>query len=75
VYLDIVSPLPSAMRLAYELCGADRLVFASDHPWVDPGLIIGNLRSLKLDPEDERKIGSANATRLFKLPTSTTARG
>jgi predicted TIM-barrel fold metal-dependent hydrolase len=67
VYLDIVSPLPLAMRFGHDFMGSDRLLFASDHPWVDPGLIIDGLRSLALPAEDERKIFAGNAARLFKL--------
>ena len=40
VWLDIVSPLPLAMRFAYDFMGGERLLFASDHPWVEPGLIL-----------------------------------
>jgi len=67
VYLDIVSPLPLAMRFGYEFMGADRLLFASDHPWVDPQLIIDSLRSLNLPAADEAKIFQANARQLFRL--------
>lgn len=67
VYLDIVSPLPLAMRFGYDFVGPDKLLFASDHPWVDPQLIVGHLQSLKLPAGDERKIYCDNARKLFKL--------
>jgi predicted TIM-barrel fold metal-dependent hydrolase len=67
VYLDTVSPLPAAIRYAYDYVGPDRLLFASDHPWVDPNLIIKNVRSLKLPAADETKIFRDNARRLFQL--------
>ncbi|NWG12031.1 MAG: amidohydrolase [Acidobacteria bacterium] len=67
VYLDIVSPLPQAMRFAYEFMGADRLLYASDHPWVDPKLILDGLRSLSLPKADEEKILGGNAQKLFRL--------
>lgn len=67
VLLDVVSPLPLAMRFAYDFMGPDKLLYASDHPWVDPQLIADGLRSLKLPPADERKILSGNATALFGL--------
>jgi len=53
------------MRFAYDFMGPDRLLFASDHPWVEPGLILQNLLSLKLPRGDEKKILSENARRLF----------
>ncbi|MCX8037592.1 MAG: amidohydrolase family protein [Candidatus Sumerlaeia bacterium] len=67
VWLDIVSPLPLAMKFAYDLVGADRLIFGSDHPWVDPRLILDGLRSLKLPPDDEAKILGGNAAKVFRL--------
>jgi len=67
VWLDIVSPLPLAMRFGYDFMGADRLLFASDHPWVDPRLILDALNSLELPAADRDKILQANARRLFKI--------
>lgn len=67
VWLDIVSPLPGAMRLAYDLMGPERLLYASDHPWVAPGLILSALRRLNLPAADEAKILGGNARTLFGL--------
>jgi predicted TIM-barrel fold metal-dependent hydrolase len=67
IWMDIVSPLPQAMRFAYEFMGPDRLLFASDHPWVEPALIIEGLRGLNLPAVDEEKIFSGNARELFNL--------
>ncbi|MBA3441544.1 MAG: amidohydrolase, partial [Pyrinomonadaceae bacterium] len=67
VYLDTVTPIPLAIRYAYDFVGPDRLLFASDHPWVDPKLIVENIKSLNFPAEDERKIFEINARRLFKL--------
>jgi predicted TIM-barrel fold metal-dependent hydrolase len=46
---------------------ADRLLYASDHPWVDPKLILDGLRSLSLPRADEEKILGGNARKLFRL--------
>jgi len=67
VTFDIVSPLPAAIRFCYDMFGPERLLFASDHPWVDPGLILDSLRSLKLPAHDESRILHENARRLFAL--------
>jgi len=67
VYFDIVSPQPLAMKFAVEFSGPDRLLFGSDHPWVDPKLILDSLRSLHLPPEHEAAILYNNASKIFKL--------
>jgi predicted TIM-barrel fold metal-dependent hydrolase len=43
------------------------MLYASDHPWVDPKMITGLVKSLKLPAATETKIFTANARRLFKL--------
>lgn len=67
IYMDIVSPLPEAMRFALDFSSADKLLFSSDHPWVQPKEILDPLRSLKLPAADEQKILSGNARQLFGL--------
>lgn len=67
IHMDIVSPLPEAMRFALDFSSADKLLFSSDHPWVDPKEILDPLHSLKLPAADEQKILSGNARRLFNL--------
>jgi aminocarboxymuconate-semialdehyde decarboxylase len=67
IYMDIVSPLPEAMRFALDFSGPDRLLFSSDHPWVQPKEILDPFRSLKLPPADEAKILAGNARQLFNL--------
>jgi predicted TIM-barrel fold metal-dependent hydrolase len=56
-----------AIRYAYDLVGPDRLLFGSDHPWVDPQLILEGIRSLKLPSAAEEKILGGNARALFAL--------
>lgn len=67
IWLDIVSPLPLAMKFGVEFMGAGRLLFSSDHPWVEPQLISDDLRSLHLPPPDEAAIFGGNARSLFRL--------
>jgi predicted TIM-barrel fold metal-dependent hydrolase len=67
IWLDVVSPLPLAMKFACDFMGPDRLLYASDHPWVEPQLISDGLRSLRLSAADERKIFCDNARSLFRL--------
>ncbi|MEJ7608568.1 MAG: amidohydrolase family protein [Bryobacteraceae bacterium] len=67
VYLDTVSPIPLAIRYGYDFAGPDKVLYASDHPWVDPQLIAEAILSLSLPPADEEKIFSQNAASLFGL--------
>ncbi len=67
IWMDIVSPLPLAVKMCHEMVGADRLLYASDHPWVEPQLISDTLTSLKLPAADESKIFRENAVKLFRL--------
>ena len=67
VWLDVVSPLPEAIRFCHTLLGPERLLFASDHPWVEPQVILDALAGAKLPAEDVEKIFSGNARRLFSL--------
>lgn len=67
IYMDIVSPLPEAMRFALDFSSADRLLFSSDHPWVDPQLILDDFNQLSLDDVSRQKILGTNAKELFRL--------
>ncbi len=67
IYMDIVSPLPEAMRFALDFTTADRLLFSSDHPWVQTHEILQPFRSLQLASADEAKILAGNARHLFQL--------
>jgi predicted TIM-barrel fold metal-dependent hydrolase len=67
VWFDTVSPIPMAIRYGIDFGGPHQMLFSSDHPWVDPGLIVKAVDSLKLPADDARKVYSANARRLFGL--------
>jgi predicted TIM-barrel fold metal-dependent hydrolase len=67
IWLDVVSPLPLAIKFAYEFVGANRLLFSSDHPWVEPRLIADCVRTAGLPDEAEEKLFGTNARRLFRL--------
>jgi len=67
IWLDIVSPLPEAIRFCHTLFGPERLIYASDHPWVEPEVILNALEKAALPPDDVPKILSTNAQRLFRL--------
>ncbi len=67
IWMDVVSPLPLAMKFAVDFMGVDRLLYSSDHPWVEPQLIIDSLRRVGLPAADEAKIFRGNAAKLFRL--------
>jgi predicted TIM-barrel fold metal-dependent hydrolase len=67
IWLDVVSPLPLAIKFAREFMGPDRLLFSSDHPWVEPGLIIDSVKGAGLSADDREKIFSSNARKVFRV--------
>lgn len=67
IWLDTVSPIAMAIRYGCDFVGTDRMLYASDHPWVDPGLIASQVDSLRLSDSDQAKIYSGNAKKLFNL--------
>ena len=66
IYRDTVSPLPEAIRYACDFAGPDLLLIATDHPRVDPKLIVANIQSLALPVQEEGKVFGENARRLFR---------
>ncbi len=67
VYLDTVTPSAQSLRFAYEFSGAGKLLFATDHPWVDSKLFVDLLNGLEASAEEKAQIGSANAAALFRI--------
>jgi len=69
MYLDTVSYHVPAARCAIETIGADRVLFGTDSPPMNPlkqeGLDL--VRKLGLPPADESKVLGANARKLLKL--------
>lgn len=67
VYLDIVSPCARTARFAFETMGADHMVFGSDHPWIAMKDMVAVLAAMQLTSDEQRKVASENAARLFSL--------
>jgi predicted TIM-barrel fold metal-dependent hydrolase len=67
VWLDTVTPIGLAIQYAHEFSGPDKLLYSSDHPWVDPKLIIQQVDSQNLSAIDRAKLYSGNARALFNL--------
>jgi predicted TIM-barrel fold metal-dependent hydrolase len=47
--------------------GADRVMFGSDYPWIDPAGDVERIRSLPLTDEEKRMILGENAARVLDL--------
>ena len=61
-----VGVVPSSwIRKAVEEVGADRILLGSWWPEHDPGALLSQIRGLGLDPNDENKILSGTAMKLF----------
>jgi predicted TIM-barrel fold metal-dependent hydrolase len=69
VYLDIVSPSARTAQFALEFAGADRMLFGSDHPWIEIASMVEVLESMGLDEGGLDKVGYRNAASLFNLPS------
>ena len=68
VWFDTVTQSPQAIRYALEFSGGDKLLFSSDHPWVQPQAIIDAVEGASLSEEQKLKIYSGTARTLFQLP-------
>ena len=50
-----------------DFAGPGKMLFSSDHPWVDPQAILKLVRGLRLPSDTESKVLSDNARLLFRL--------
>jgi predicted TIM-barrel fold metal-dependent hydrolase len=67
VYLDMVSPSALALRYGYDFAGPDKLLFGTDHPWIEMPAFVQLVESLPIPTQDMAKILGENAARLFRL--------
>ena len=67
IYLDTVSPSVQSIQYAYEYSGADRLLFGTDHPWVDMPRFVRLIEEMPIPEADKARIFSENAIKLFEL--------
>jgi aminocarboxymuconate-semialdehyde decarboxylase len=69
LWVDAVNPDPTAIRMAADLLGTDRLLFGTDHPFWDPRDAMRTARMLEWPPDDMMGLLGGNAARLLKLET------
>lgn len=67
VYLDMVSPSALALRYGYDFAGPDKLLFGTDHPWIEMPAFVQLVESLPIPAQDMAKILGENAAKLFRL--------
>lgn len=67
IYFDIVSPSSQAIQYAYEFSGVDKLLFGTDHPWVEPRVFVDLLEGMKISADEKAQIFSGNAMSFFNL--------
>lgn len=67
VWFDTVNPLGLAIRYVRDFAGIGKLVYASDHPWVDPRLIVEQIEKQPLSAEEKQRIYWDNPRELFGL--------
>lgn len=67
VWFDTVSPIGLAIQYGINFGGPDKMLYSSDHPWVDPKMIKKLVQGLKLQPDVEAKVFGGNARALFNL--------
>ncbi len=56
-----------ALEVMVERVGADRVLFGTDIPFIDPRPGLGRVVFARLEDDDKRKILGLNAKRLFEL--------
>jgi len=65
LYVDTVSAWPPALHLVIDLLGAERVLYATDHPFWDPGRTRDALAEVDLTPEQRQAIETGNAARIL----------
>ena len=67
VYLDTCSPSTQALQFACDFSGPQRIVFGTDHPWVDPKIFFEIIDRLEISDDERSQIYSDNAKTLFRI--------
>jgi len=67
IFLDTVSPSLQALYFAYQFVGEHRLLFGTDHPWVDMFRFVGLIEDMDISDTARARIFGENAVKLFDL--------
>ncbi len=67
MWTDTVAPGPMNLDFAMTFWGADKILFASDHPWLDIQPFVELVEGAGLSAPDKAKIYEENARKLFRI--------
>jgi predicted TIM-barrel fold metal-dependent hydrolase len=67
LYVDSVSAWPPAIRMVIDFLGADRVLYATDHPFWDPARTNDALARVQLSEDDREAIETGNARRVLRI--------
>jgi len=67
LYVDTVSAWPPAIEMVIDYLGADRVLYATDHPFWDPVRTRDAMAAVELSDSDREAIETGNAARLLRL--------
>ena len=67
MWTDTVAPSPLNLEFAMKFWGADKILFASDHPWLDIQPFVDLVEGAGLSAGDKAKIYEGNARNLFRI--------
>jgi predicted TIM-barrel fold metal-dependent hydrolase len=67
MWTDTVAPGPLNLEFALKFWGADKILFASDHPWLDIQPFVDLVERAGLSAADVAKIYEENARKLFRI--------
>jgi len=67
MWTDIVAPGALNLEFALKFWGPDKIMFASDHPWLDIQPFVDLVEGAGLSPADRAKIYEGNACKLFRI--------
>lgn len=67
IYMDTVCLSTETLRLAYDLVGADHILFATDYPFVGMQQTIDVIEHMDISNENKQLIFCGNAKRLLKI--------
>lgn len=67
IWTDTVAPSPLNLEFAMKFWGPDKILFASDHPWLDIQPFVDLVEGAGLSAADKAKIYEGNARKLLRI--------